>query len=874
MQMKNKKLMVLDGNSIVNRAFYGIRLLTTRDGTFTNAVYGFLSILSKLLDEDRPDALCVCFDVRAPTFRHEKFAAYKAQRKPMPEELRPQIPLLKEVLDAMRIPRYELAGWEADDLIGTISARCAAENWDCEIVTGDRDSLQLVNENVHVKLVVSRMGKTTTTEYDVAKFSEEYGFAPAKIVDLKSLWGDTSDNIPGVPGIGEKTGLELVRKFGGIEEIYANLNALDLRDSVKKKLLAGRESAFVSHDLATIRQDAPVDFSPGKNFLAEPDKPALYAIFKRLEFAKLIAKYGLLPTAETCANAGAENSDLPLFAPADAPAKTFSPSPDAREEILAKCAAAEHVFADAAPESLSAHFAFALPGEPPVNVVAADFEPGKFAEFLGKFFGNAEIKKIAHDVKPLWRELLRLGIAPAGFVFDTALGAYLLDPSRGKYPLDELAPLPESGATPAQKIVALAQLFSEQTEELERTGMRKLFDEIELPLCGVLAEMEFAGMCVDREKLVEFSAEMSAQSATAQAEIFALAGTEFNIQSPKQLGEILFEKLGLPAGKKNKKGYSTNAEVLKKLENAHPIVAKIGEFRERAKLKTIVDGLVDAIDENGRIHTTFNMTATATGRLSSSEPNLQNIPTRGELGNAIRKMFVAPAGTVLADADYSQIELRLLAHISEDEAMREAFRAGEDIHSVTACRVFGVEPVQVTPTMRRFAKAVNFGIVYGIGDFSLAQDIGVSRRDAHEYIEKYLAKYSGVRDYMKNVVERAKADGFVSTVFGRRRYLPELKSSNHNLRAFGERVALNAPIQGTAADLMKLAMIRVAARLKRENLGARMVLQIHDELVLETPLAEETAVKKILSEEMENVAQLSVPLRADATAGATWGDAK
>lgn len=844
------KLMVLDGNSIINRAFYGIRLLTTRDGVFTNAVYGFLSILSKLLDDEKPDALCVCFDVHAPTFRHKKFAAYKAQRRPMPDELRPQIPLMKEVLAAMRVPAYELAGWEADDLIGTISARCSAENTECVIVTGDRDSLQLVRDGVSVKLVISRLGKTVTKNYTPETFREDYGFDPTKIVDLKALWGDTSDNIPGVPGIGEKTASELVRRFGGIDSIYANLDALDIRDSVKKKLVDGKENALLSHDLATIRTDAPIDFSPGKNLRKEFDTPALYALFKRLEFSKLIAKWNLAPETSM----PDDNDDLPLFAVSGASEKSDADS------ILRACREAENVFLFFPETEIGATFSKIEihAGALKTLVLPDTFPPEKKRRFLEELF-STDIRKITHDLKRILRACFAQALPRDGFVFDVGLAAYVLNPLAK--PVS-----PESADE-------IRTFFEAQIPRLEAEKTAVLYREIEFPLCKVLAEMEHTGIAVDREKLCEFATGAEQQANTARDEVFKLTGTEFNLNSPKQLSEVLFEKLALPAGKKTKTGFSTDAEALKEIENLHPAVKKIIEFRQFSKLKTIADGLLEAIESDGRIRTNFNMTVTATGRLSSSNPNLQNIPTRGELGNEMRRLFVAAPGNVLVDADYSQIELRVLAHIAADAEMQKAFSNNEDIHAVTACRVFGVEPVQITPTMRRHAKAVNFGIVYGVGEFSLAKSLGITRKAAKQYIESYLGKYTGVRDYMKHIVEKAKEDGFVATLSGRRRALPELKSANYNTRTFGERVALNAPIQGTAADIIKIAMLRVHEQLKKNVPDAKIILQIHDELIVEAPAEDAEKVKHLLSETMASAFPLSVPLLAEASSGKNWLEA-
>lgn len=888
------KLTVLDGNSIINRAFYGVRFLSASDGTPTNAVYGFLTILSKLLDESVPDALCVCFDVHAPTFRHQKYAEYKAGRRPMPDDLRPQIPLLKEVLAAMRVPAYELAGWEADDLLGTIAARCEAAGWLCEIVTGDRDSLQLVSAGTHVRLVVSRAGKTETTEYSPETFYEKYGFAPAQIVDLKALMGDASDNIKGVPGIGEKTAGELIRHFGTIAKIYENPEALDVSASVKKKLIAGRESAFFSFDLATIRRDAPLEFAPADALRRAPDAPALWRIFKRLDFSKLIAKWKLEPPPDAVpadisgkaerADVPAESQgafgDLPLFSAAPAPDAENSSAPAASgvpaetqesplEKILAQCAAAESVAVYFDFENASAG-AF-----PPLAIAAGTLEaeisaaafPSAAAHraFLQKFLA-APFPKIAHDAKSAMRACFDAALPCENFVFDTALAAYLIAPTRAVPPL--------SAGTPCGRAREIAERAAALVPALREAGLWALFSEIELPLCRVLARAEHVGVAVDSERLRAFSAENEAAAAALQSEIFALAGTEFNLNSPKQLGEILFEKLALPAHRKTKTGYSTDAETLREIAPLHPIVGKILEFRQVAKLKIIADGLIDAVAPDGRIHTKFNMTATATGRLSSSEPNLQNVPTRRERGNELRRMFTAARGNVLVDADYSQIELRVLAHVANDAEMQAAFRRGEDIHAATAASVFHVAPADVTPEMRRVAKAVNFGVVYGIGAFSLAQDLGIPRAEAKQYIEKYFEKFSGVSAYLKNVVEKAKADGFVSTLLGRRRAMPELSSANHNVRAFGERVAMNAPIQGTAADIMKIAMNRVSARLAADVPAAEIVLQVHDELLVETPAGTAETVKKIVSEEMENAFPLAVPLVADAAIGENWADAK
>lgn len=880
------KLMVIDGNSLINRAFYGIRMLTTKDGQPTNAVYGFVNILLKLLDEEKPDALCVTFDRKAPTFRHLAYEGYKAQRKGMPDELAAQLPVLKDVLAAMNIPRYELDGWEADDLIGTIAARDTAAGWETVIVTGDKDSLQLVSDATRVKLVSTRMGQTTTKEMTPETFREAYGFDPVHIVDLKALMGDTSDNIPGVKGIGEKTAMDLIQRYQSVEAIYADVEGVEAKPAVKKKLAEGEEQARMSYDLATIRCDAPIDFSPEDARRREPDGPALYELFLTLEFNKLIDKMGL--------------SGGPAAGRADKPAAGAV----RQERVTDRVRMAELV------EQWRREPWVAVLALPSLDVVAVAWDGGARAalcaadrlegynELLRALF-SGEIQKVSHNVKDLMHLLLDEGLSTDGFCFDTALAAYLLSPTDGSYELEKLGityfnqefpkakeylapdafgPLADP-AGPAEAMCAhaalAAALYRALAPKLEELDMHELYYGLELPLCPVLAEMERAGMLVDRRALADFGILLDGRIQADEALIYELAGEEFNINSTQQFGRILFDKLGLPPVKKTKTGYSTNADVLEKLRDKHPIVEAVLDYRQLAKLKsTYVDGLTKVIAADGRIHTSFQNTVTATGRLSSTEPNLQNIPVRTELGAELRKMFVAPAGRVLVDADYSQIELRLLAHIAGDEHMIAAFRTGEDIHTVTASQVFGVPPEQVTHEMRRRAKAVNFGIVYGISDFSLSQDIGVTRAEAKAYMEKYFEKYSGVHAYMTQVVERAKADGYVSTLMGRRRWLPELKSSNFNLRSFGERVALNMPIQGTAADLIKKAMLHVDSRLRREGLEARLVLQVHDELIVECPEGEAEQVQRLLAEEMEHVAELAVPLTAEAHAGKSWAEAK
>ena len=880
------KLMVIDGNSILNRAYYGIRPLTTRDGLYTHAVFGFLTTLLRLEGEEAPDAVCVTFDVHAPTFRHKASEAYKATRKPMPEELRVQVPVLKEVLDALNIPRYELEGWEADDLIGTISRRCEAAGWDCVVVTGDKDSLQLITDHTMVKLVSTRMGQTTTKDMTEAAFREQYGFGPIHMIDLKALMGDSSDNIPGVPGIGEKTAMDLIRKYESIDDLYARLPDIEAKPAAIRKLTEGEESARQSFWLATIVTDAPLDFRPEDNLVQKPG-PDAYPLFLKLEFTKLIEKFGLTPGQTEAA----ERPDVTMTV-------EQVTSPDQAERLLAQWRAADHVSLLALPDLTGVMVDWET-GADTASSAELFFSryQGDWNALLGALF-SADIKKVSHNVKDLMRALLENGLPAEGFIFDTALAAYLLDATAGSYDLQRLfvsyynaelmKPLylepdafsPLGDTLQAETAFhchtsAVDALYGTLAPKLREKQLWDLYETAELPLCRVLAEMETAGCRVDKGALVSFGEMLSANIAAREKAIYDMAGEEFNINSPKQLGEILFGKLGLPHGKKTKTGWSTNADVLEKLRYEAPIVGAVLEYRQYAKLKsTYADGLLKAMDPDGRVRTSFQMTVTATGRLSSAEPNLQNIPTRTDLGSEIRKMFIPAEGCVLVDADYSQIELRLLAHISGDEAMRSAFLSGGDFHAQTAAKVFRVDPADVTHEMRRRAKAVNFGIVYGISAFSLSQDIGVTVAEAKDYMDAYFATFPGVRRYMDDIVERAKADGYVETIFHRRRDLPELTSSNHNLRAFGERVALNMPIQGTAADIMKLAMVAVRDRLRQELPEARLVLQVHDELIVECPEPQAETAARLLREEMENVVSLSVPLTADAHWGKNWLEAK
>ena len=866
------KLMILDGNSVINRAFYGVRPLTTRDGLYTNAIFGFLNILQRVTAEEKPDALCVAFDLHGPTFRHLRYEGYKATRHGMPDELAMQMPVMKDVLSAMNIPIYECQGWEADDVIGTVAETCANKGWDCVILTGDRDSLQLVSDSVTVKLVRTQAGRTETTNYTPAVFRAEYGLEPLRLIDLKALMGDSSDNIPGVAGVGPKTASELLQKYGTLDGVYEHLTPENMKGKLFEKLQNGKESAYLSYDLATIRKNAPIDFAPENNPVRAPKRRELYDLFLRLEFQKLIDRYGLRSAA-------------------------FEQPEEEKEEFVSEVTVTVPGTAEEAEVCLAAFEkseTVALAVNADLSLIAADggdtaavFERETLGEayqtVLERIF-SGNLRLVVHGAKKLLHSLLDVGIDAKGVVFDTEVAAYLLDATRGSYDLRGvfaqylhamLSDTEDAHAALLSEASAAAALYPRLLDALRDQNCEKLYFDVELPLCRVLAEMEHDGVLVDKEALAAFGAMLAERIDACEKLIFAYAEGEFNINSTRQLGELLFEKLHLPVIKKTKSGYSTNADVLEELKDKHPVVQAVMDYRMLTKLKsTYADGLQKEIAADGRIHTTFQNTVTATGRLSSTEPNLQNIPVRTELGSEIRKMFVPREGWVFVDADYSQIELRVLAHIADDKQMQAAFRSGEDFHSVTASQVFNVPLSEVTPLMRRHAKAVNFGIVYGISEFSLAQDIGVSRAEAKQYIENYLTKYSGVRAYMKNIVETARSQGCVETLYHRRRMIPEIKNSNFNIRSGAERIALNTPVQGTAADIIKLAMVRVFDALNEQALQARLILQVHDELIVECPAFEALRVTDIVTTAMEQAVKLSVPLIAEAKTGESWYDAK
>ncbi|RCX15422.1 DNA polymerase I [Anaerobacterium chartisolvens] len=906
--MNNEKLMIIDGNSIINRAFYGLQgkqLLSTSDGLYTNAVYGFINILYKYLEEENPEYLCVAFDLKAPTFRHKEFEGYKANRKGMPPELAMQMPVLKDVLDAMNIVRLEMEGYEADDIIGSVSVCAESVGMQVVIVTGDRDSFQLVTDATRVKMPTTRAGKTETDEYDKARILEKYGVSPSEFIDVKGLMGDPSDNIPGVPGIGEKTALDLIRSFGSIENIYENIEKVT-KKGIREKLEKNRDMAALSKRLAAIDCAMPEICKVVDLRRRDFDRERLYDLFKRLEFKKLIEKFGL----------GEQQSEaLPVVQKEIAVIDDL----DGLKLLKNKIISSDHCAVvylldkeDGFKKSLAgAAFCWAENESAYVSLKSGyqltDVKYIEESAFLDEFRDVLEdpgIKKYGHEMKDFILYLKRKGIQLKGLDFDTMIAAYVINPSKETYRISELAQqylavnigsIEElSGKGKAfvsffnmelGKISSAAGLYAEALfklikpvgEVLEQNGQRELYYDIELPLIEVLADMEYRGFKINPGYLKEFSAELEEKISALTKGIYDMASEEFNINSPKQLGVILFEKLGLPVIKKTKTGYSTDAEVLEQLSDRHEIISLILEYRQLVKLKsTYVEGLLNVINpETGKIHSSFNQTVTVTGRISSTEPNLQNIPVKLEMGRKIRKVFVpSDESFVLCDADYSQIELRVLAHITGDENMILAFENNEDIHATTASQVFGVAKEEVTSLMRGRAKAVNFGIVYGIGDFSLSKDLGITRKEARRYIDGYLEKYPGVRQYMHDIVQQGKEGGFVATLFGRRRYLPELKSSNFNMRSFGERIAMNTPIQGSAADIIKIAMVKVYNELKSRGLKSRLVLQVHDELIIEADRSEIEEVEGILKESMEGAASLKVPLSVEVKTGSTWYETK
>ena len=854
------RLLVIDGNSIANRAFFGIKLLTTKDGQYTNAIYGFLNILLSLLKECQPDEVAVAFDLKAPTFRHQMYEGYKANRHGMPPELAQQMPVLKQLLADLGYRTVTAEGWEADDILGTLAAACAARRDDCFLATGDRDSLQLVSESTTVLLASTVMGRSKTVTMDVDAIREKYGIAPKQLIEVKSLMGDTSDNIPGVRGIGEKTALSLVQNFGSMEGVYQHIEDKLIKPKQREHLLEDRAMAQLSHTLGTIRTDAPIDTAEGAYAVGEGDKAAAVRLLQELEIHSLIPRFGLegvapaAPEEEAVELPEAELASLPLT-----PAGHYLVA--SRPAVMGKQGSRN---VELQPESW-----YAVQG-----TTVYPLEQGELVRLLD----DAAVTLDVFNAAPLYAMAMAAGGWGSSIVWDGKLAAYLLDASASKYQVAELAAsyraataftcadYPDAGR--------LADLFAQMKAEITARDEDRLYNDIEFPLAQVLADMTRTGVLVDRAGIEQFGEKLRQELAQVLDRIHMETGSDsFNPNSPKQLGEMLFDTMGLPHGKKTQRGWSTDAETLESLRD-YPLVEDVLEYRAYQKLNsTYVEGLLKVIGEDGRIHSTFNQTEARTGRLSSDNPNLQNIPIRTELGSQLRAYFIAKPGCVLVDADYSQIELRILAHITGDEHMQQAFLNGEDIHRSTAAKIYGIPQSEVTPRLRSSAKAINFGIMYGKGAYSLSKDIGVTVKEADAFLKNYLDAFPKVSGYMDKTIADAKERGYVSTLFGRRRALPELASSNFNVRSSGERMARNTPIQGTAADVIKLAMVRVWKRLRAEKLDSRLILTVHDELIVEAPEAEAEYAARILREEMEGCVAYAVPLSTDVHAGKNWLEA-
>lgn len=844
------KLLVVDGNSILNRAFYGIRLLTTKDGQFTNAIYGFLTMLLKIQEDVTPDAVAIAFDLKAPTFRHKAYDGYKSNRKGMPEELHQQLQPLKDLLTLLGYTIITKEGYEADDILGTLSHTCKVNGDECVLATGDRDSLQLINDKVTVRLASTKGGKANTILYDEKKIMEDYGVTPRQLIEIKAIQGDSSDCIPGVPGIGPKGAGDLIQRFNNLDYIYENLDTIDIKDGMRKKLRENKDSAYMSRMLGEIKLDIPIDTDINHYLVncTQPDEAS--RMMAKLELFSLIDKFKL-KEVESAEETPKEK-------------KKYSLNEKNTIDLLGK---ELYIYSNSKSKG-DIDYLYIIEENEIIKTTNVDT------------ILKSENKKYVYSSKELFAYADKKGFEIKNLVFDVTLASYLLNPNSSSYDIDKLNGEYEVETYDGEdeflcNIAPMIDLCNILEKKIEDCNQKKLLEEIEIPLSNVLAKMENLGFAVDKKGIEDFGKMLKENIENLKSEIYNSVGREFNINSPKQLGVALFEDLALPCKKKTKSGYSTSADVLESLKNQHPVVSMVLQYRTLSKLNsTYCEGLLKVIGDDGRIHSSFNQTETRTGRISSTEPNLQNIPVRTELGREMRKFFTARDGWVLVDADYSQIELRVLADISGDKNMIDAFKNNQDIHAITASQVFNMPLDFVTGEMRSRAKAVNFGIVYGIGAYSLAKDIGVTNKEAKNYIESYLKHYSGIDKYMHDVVEKAKDTGYVETVFGRRRYLPELSASNGMTRAFGERVARNAPIQGTAADIIKIAMIKVDKRLTEENLEARLVLQVHDELIVECPSHESMRVAMILQEEMEKAVSLSVPLVADSAVGKTWYDAK
>lgn len=862
------RLLVLDGNSILNRAFYGIKILTTKEGIYTNAIYGFLTMLNKIKEEIKPDAIAIAFDVKAPTFRHKKYEKYKANRKGMPQELFMQFPILKELLVDLGYTLVEKEGYEADDILGTFAKECCKNNDECIIATGDRDSLQLVSKNVSVRIASTKFGKPIVTLYDENKILEVYGVNPKELIEIKALQGDSSDNIPGVPGIGEKGATELIQKFKSIDYIYDNIDSIEIKPGLKKKLIEGKELAYLSKELGTIVDNAPIDTNL-ENYLPKSiNKEKAFSLLRKLEMYSLISKIGLEENSEETKEITEKiniqtNPDLDTLYKTLEDKNSLYLSYEIKENHLKK---------------------LAISIDKDVYIIENN---DKTFSFIKKLMENESTTKTIHDIKSLLTVFNEEKIEIKNIDFDTMLAAYLINPSAKEYIVSNLATeysckkaLIEENFKENEELILKAYYLKELKEKFENILKERdqinLLKNIEIPFAKVLADMESTGFLIDKENLIKYGEELQENILTLEKEIHKIIGENVNINSPKQLGVALFEDLELPHGKKIKTGYSTSAEVLEKLKYIHPVIELILQYRTLSKLKsTYCDGMIKEISEKDkRIHSKFNQVETKTGRISSTEPNLQNIPVKTDIGKTFRKFFIAKEGQVLVDADYSQIELRILAHISDDQNMIDDFNKNCDIHTTTASQVFNIPAEMVAPIMRSRAKAVNFGIIYGISAFSLAKEIGVSRKEADTYIKNYFNHYSKIKEYLDKTIQEAKEKGYAETIFKRRRYLPELNSSNFNLRSFGERVARNMPIQGTSADIIKISMINVSKKIKELKLESKIILQVHDEIIVEAPEKEAKMVKQILEEEMQNAVKLKVPLLASANIGKNWYNAK
>lgn len=902
-----KKIVLIDGNSILNRAFYGImgnKMLMTPDGKYTNAVYGFLAILFKVLEDIEPEYLMVTFDLKAPTARHKMYDGYKATRKGMPNELAEQMPILKDILHSMNITIIEKEGYEADDVLGTVSKKAEKEGFDVTIVSGDRDTFQLTSNKIKVRIPHTKMGKTETEVFDENAVIEKYGVTPKQLIEVKGLQGDTSDNIPGVPGVGEKTALELVKKYKTIDGLYEAIEKGedDLKPKTKEKLVANKELAELSRTLGTINLEVPIEEKIEEFKIKEWNNEEVLAKFKELNFNRFIERFNLKSDEKPKQNI-TELFDV----------KTLN-SKNEIESLLKKLKE-QLIFIIGTEKSIDEKLIIkkhikSIYIYNDNNIYEIKFnDENEFSSYFKEILENENIKKYSYGLNEMYVILEQNGILLKGIEFDAEIAAYILNPSNNHYKLEELASqylnidiseyLEAVGANQEKETqmtlfsqeennidfekyhnaiytYVIAKLIEVMEQKMQEISSMDLFKNIEMPLVKVLAEMQYEGIYVDKEELISFGDKLKEEIESIKQEIYNLSGEEFNINSTQQLGVILFEKLKLPVYKKTKKGYSTDVDILEKLKPEHPVIEKILEYRTLMKLNsTYIDGLIVYINEyTKKIHSYFRQTVTATGRISSTEPNLQNIPTRAEQGKQIKKAFKAQKGNIFIDADYSQIELRILAHISKDKNMREAFLNEEDIHKQVASKVFDVPLEEVTKEQRTAAKAVNFGIVYGISGFGLAEQLGISRKKAEQYIEQYLNKYCGVKQFMDEIVEEAKQNGYVETLFHRRRYIPELSSNNYMVRQFGARAAMNTPIQGTAADIMKIAMIHVNERLKEEKLNARLILQIHDELLIECNIEEKEKVKEILKESMEKAVKLEVPLEVEVSEATDWYDVK